>query len=485
MPACCYLPASHRFVPLASGRLTRCLITVAAASVTAAGMLEAQVRANAPIAPAAAIGAITDAATVSLLGIASSPATAGQSFGQQNDLWLGATQPVGQLGPIKLSALGTGSWQFREATGNSTQAQGMITLRGGSRVGAQRIWGAISYGYSGFTGSPAANLLGTLVGPQAGGGIDNRGVDTTISRKVDIGQMGRFEAGVMGNYFGVDLTVGMAVEHATRVTTQTITIDEPGFIPAMTSRGTRMVSSHSVRVAQRRDLATGIASAGFNTGSTVWLLSVSAPVAAWVTSDESAPAPQPIPTVASLVVAQPITGWLSLVGAAATNPASVGPNVLRDMVQTQNDSRSFRSFSPVVALGFRISRLPGMGHDDTPDGILAFETRTLGTVDSISIERTDGEFAELSADTLRVVLLVDAPRAESVEIMGDATSWTVTSMSKNGNGRWRTELRLAPGMHRLILRADGGKWVAPPGLPVGSDDYGTPVGMILIRSPRQ
>ena len=88
-------------------------------------------------------------------------------------------------------------------------------------------------------------------------------------------------------------------------------------------------------------------------------------------------------------------------------------------------------------------------------------------------------------DTLRVVLLIDAPRAESVELMGDATEWMVTQMQRAANGRWRAELKLAPGMHRITVRADGGAWIAPPGLPMGSDDYGSPVGMIAVRGKRR
>ena len=86
-----------------------------------------------------------------------------------------------------------------------------------------------------------------------------------------------------------------------------------------------------------------------------------------------------------------------------------------------------------------------------------------------------------SADTLRVVLLIDAPRAESVELMGDATQWTVARMSRSKNGRWRAELKLSPGMHRVTVRADGGSWIAPPGLPMGNDDYGSPVGVLIVK----
>lgn len=112
-----------------------------------------------------------------------------------------------------------------------------------------------------------------------------------------------------------------------------------------------MLSSRSLRTMQRRDLATGMASAGFNTGSTTWLVSVSAPVATWISSDALAPSAQPIPTIASLAVVQPVTGWLSLVGAAASNAATLGPNALRDQVTQQEGAtiaaspRSSRSVS--------------------------------------------------------------------------------------------------------------------------------------------
>jgi 1,4-alpha-glucan branching enzyme len=101
----------------------------------------------------------------------------------------------------------------------------------------------------------------------------------------------------------------------------------------------------------------------------------------------------------------------------------------------------------------------------------------------VSIEQGNDEFGDAYAtrDTLRVVLLIDAPKAESVELMGDATQWSITQMRRLPNGRWRAELKLSPGMHRVTVRADGGQWIAPPGLPIGNDEYGSPVGMIIVR----
>jgi hypothetical protein len=205
---------------------------------------------------------------------------------------------------------------------------------------------------------------------------------------------------------------------------------------------------------------------------------VTSPVATWITRDALSPKPSALPTVASLAVVQPINAWLSLVGAAVTNAATVGGTAFRD----DGDSRQPRRFAPVLAVGVRIARLPFSGTDGTPTGILAFETRTLGAVDSLAVEH--GASAP-DGDTLRVVLLIDAPRAESLELMGDATEWMVARMQRAANGRWRAELRLAPGMHRITVRVDGGAWIAPPGLPTGSDDYGSPVGMITVRGKRR
>jgi hypothetical protein len=55
-------------------------------------------------------------------------------------------------------------------------------------------------------------------------------------------------------------------------------------------------------------------------------------------------------------------------------------------------------------------------------------------------------------------------------------------MTRVSKGRWRAELRLTPGVHRIAIRADRGKWMAPPSLPVGNDDYGTPVGMMVVNA---
>jgi hypothetical protein len=475
-PAPRFLRASRRRSAWSRGWRVPCALSAVAVSVVPAVRAHAQGRPETPITPSAAIGSITDAATVSVLGIAALPDGSGNALTRRNDVWLGATQPLGRLGRVRFAALGSGSWHMPDGVGSGSGGDGVLALRARARMGEHRVWSAISYGQSSLNGSAAAALVGQSPLALAAGGIDGRGSDTTVSRRIDVGRIGRAEAGVMTTYAGLELSFGMSMERATRVTTQTITVDEPntGALPAAARR---MVSSRSLRTLQRRDLATGIASLGFHTGATGWLVSVSAPVASWVSSDALAPRPQAVPTVASVAVAQPVTGWLSVVGAAATNPGTVGGTALRDELS----DRPRQGFSPVVALGIRISRLPWRRDDGTPGGILGFETRTLGAVDSVSIEQGMASQVHTDTDTLRVVLLIDAPRAESVELMGDATAWTVTPLKRHPSGRWRAELKLPPGMHRIAIRADGGTWVAPPGVPTGNDDFGSPVGMLLVK----
>jgi len=445
------------------------LITI----VLSALPLRAQRRGDAPVAPSSALGPVTEAPTIAVMGLASLPDGSGTALSQRNALWMGATQPFGRIGRVRFSAIAVGNWLARDAVGSSSSVEGTLSLRARSRFGESQLWSAASYGRADVNGDVAGRFIGR--GPSSMvGGFDGMRADTTVSRRVDVGNIGRFEGGVIRNVSSVELSFGFSVERATRVTTQTLRIDETTSLP--TPLADKMTTTRTLRALQRRDIATGVASAGFNTGPTTWLLSVTAPVATWITTDALSPTPRASPTIASLAIAQPITAWLSIVGAASTNSASVGSTAFRDDI---GEGRG-RNFAPVVALGVRIARLPFRGRgDDTPGGILSFETRTIGSVDSAAVDVAP---AQGDADTLRVVLLIDAPRAESVELMGDATQWIVTQMTRNTkNGKWRAELNLAPGMHRVTVRADGGRWIAPPGLPMGNNEYGSPVGMILVK----
>lgn len=459
-----------------------CVVASLSLLTATAGLSKAQRRGDAPVAPASAIGPATADPTFSVLGLASSEKGSNSSFAPRNELWFGATQPLGRLANVRFSAIGSGNLQMRDAVGSSNTAEGILSLRARARFSGAQIWSAVGYGYANV--SNGSLIGGGIAGLQPGftTGLDGVRVDTTVAKRVDVGTISRAEGGVLANMSGIEFSLGFSVERATRVTTQTITIDETnttGPLPVLPDA--RVMTTRTTRSLQRRDFATGIASMGFHAGPSTWLVSVTSPVATWITSDDLSPKPRVAPTIASIAVVQPLTGWLSVVGAAATNSATVGTTAMRDDI----GDGSNRNFAPVVALGVRIARLPFFGRsDDTPGGILSFETRTIGAVDSATIAMTASTSTAddvADHDTLRVVLLIDAPKAESVELMGDATQWMVTQMSRSNSGKWRAELKLTPGVHRITVRADGGRWIAPPNLPLGNDDYGSPVGMIIIK----
>jgi hypothetical protein len=81
-----------------------------------------------------------------------------------------------------------------------------------------------------------------------------------------------------------------------------------------------------------------------------------------------------------------------------------------------------------------------------------------------------------------VRLVVDAPIAERVELMGDFTEWEPLLLTRDRRGGWTTPLlRLQPGIHRVNVRVDGGPWGVPPGMPHASDDFGGDAGLFVVR----
>lgn len=80
-----------------------------------------------------------------------------------------------------------------------------------------------------------------------------------------------------------------------------------------------------------------------------------------------------------------------------------------------------------------------------------------------------------------VVLLARVPGARRVEVKGDFTDWQPVELSAAGPDLWQAHLRVAPGIHRVNLRVDGGAWMVPPGLPSVLDEFGGMVGLLVVE----
>jgi hypothetical protein len=77
------------------------------------------------------------------------------------------------------------------------------------------------------------------------------------------------------------------------------------------------------------------------------------------------------------------------------------------------------------------------------------------------------------------VVLVHAPGARRVELMGDLTGWEPKELDRKG-GRWELRLTTQPGSHHVLVRIDGGTWIVPANLPRIDDEMGGTVGLLVV-----
>ncbi|MGH7631332.1 MAG: hypothetical protein ACREOF_18510, partial [Gemmatimonadales bacterium] len=78
-------------------------------------------------------------------------------------------------------------------------------------------------------------------------------------------------------------------------------------------------------------------------------------------------------------------------------------------------------------------------------------------------------------------IIVHAPEALVVEIAGDFTNWEPVALASAGDDEWRIVLPIQPGLHRVIVRADGGTWGAPPGTRAVESEFGARVGEFIVE----
>jgi hypothetical protein len=78
-----------------------------------------------------------------------------------------------------------------------------------------------------------------------------------------------------------------------------------------------------------------------------------------------------------------------------------------------------------------------------------------------------------------VVLRVQAPGAQRLELMGDLTGWEPRQLSRR-DAYWELRLTTAAGAHHVVVRIDGGRWIVPANLPHLDDELGGTVGLIVV-----
>jgi len=78
-------------------------------------------------------------------------------------------------------------------------------------------------------------------------------------------------------------------------------------------------------------------------------------------------------------------------------------------------------------------------------------------------------------------LTVRIGRVERVEVMGDFSDWAPVPLERRGRDLWELFIPMGPGMHQINMRIDGGRWIAPPGIPSIRDDFNGQVGVLVIK----
>jgi hypothetical protein len=78
-------------------------------------------------------------------------------------------------------------------------------------------------------------------------------------------------------------------------------------------------------------------------------------------------------------------------------------------------------------------------------------------------------------------IVVRARDALVVEIAGDFTDWRPVSLASAGDDEWRVVLPMQPGLHRAIIRTDGGDWKAPAGTRAVENEFGHLVGEFVLE----
>ncbi len=73
------------------------------------------------------------------------------------------------------------------------------------------------------------------------------------------------------------------------------------------------------------------------------------------------------------------------------------------------------------------------------------------------------------------------PDARRVEMRGDFTGWEPLVLAGTGSGWWEATVQVAPGLHEIEIRVDGGDWRPPPGLPTTLGAFDSQVGVIVVK----
>ena len=94
--------------------------------------------------------------------------------------------------------------------------------------------------------------------------------------------------------------------------------------------------------------------------------------------------------------------------------------------------------------------------------------------------RGAGASLELAGVGAERTFRVRVDGAQAVELIGDFTDWVAIPMVRRRADLWEVTLGVTPGIHRVNVRRDGQRWLAPDGIRSERDDFGGEVGLVVV-----
>jgi hypothetical protein len=79
------------------------------------------------------------------------------------------------------------------------------------------------------------------------------------------------------------------------------------------------------------------------------------------------------------------------------------------------------------------------------------------------------------------VIEIRVAHASAVSVMGDFTEWNPGALQHLSGPRWAVAVQLAPGVHQVQVRIDGGAWQAPAGLAAVDDGFSGSAGVFVAE----
>ena len=136
-----------------------------------------------------------------------------------------------------------------------------------------------------------------------------------------------------------------------------------------------------------------------------------------------------------------------------------------------------------VSAGIRIGQMPGSkktGTTSADETALVTGAPDVRITEEVTTSTSEGPLRVTPAERGQTELSIVWPSASRVEIAGDFSNWDPLVLSRNSDGSWATRLTLSPGIYEMNVRADGGDWLSPPGIPSKRDEFGQSVGVLVI-----